>query len=201
MLQDCTPAHHDPVVINIPVPLFALDGSGEHLPAHIQAVDAGTIQLRTRSPLSCGRLLVTRYEGCRIELEVVACQEEAGNYLIDCKVRSSQKGTIRDDWRMVVNWAAQVEVPGSPDRHEAQVRDISLFGLGIELAWKPELNSLVLVHMENGTSLGRVKHYRKLACDLYLVGLYLEEFCPEEERSSQNLSCLLRPTVHTVVGT
>src|SRR4051794_10844054 len=134
MSQSCTPTRRDPVPLNVPVPLFALDASDEHLPAHIQTVSSETIQFRIKSRLSCGRRLVMQYEGCRTELEVMACQEEeAGTYHLDCRVTSSQEGVVRDDWRMAVNWPAQVEIPGSKGKFKARVRDISVFGLGIQL--------------------------------------------------------------------
>jgi hypothetical protein len=152
-----------------------------------------------------------QYEECRMELEVMNCrQEEPGTYLIDCKVKSSQKGAVRDDWRMEVNWPAQVEIPGSKGRQKGRVRDISLFGLGIQLAFEPELNSLLVVYMKSGTGLGRVKHCRSTGHNRYWVGLYLEEFrkkeqsspnsCKEEERTSQSLGRLLRQTLHSITG-
>jgi hypothetical protein len=201
----------DSVALNVPVPLFALDGSHEHLPAQIQTANAEAVQFRTRSPLNPGRRLVMQHEGCRTELEVVTCQEhEAGTYLIDCQVRSSQKGAIRDDWRMEVNWPAQVEIPSSKDRHKARVRDISLFGLGVQLAFKPELDSLLVVHMRSGTGLGRVKHCRSTGRNRYWAGLYLEEFRSQqqdsegsgkkEEKVLQSLRRLWRQVCYSITG-
>ena len=210
MLQSCSPTRRDSLALNVPVPLFALDGSHEHLPAQIQMISNEAVQFRTRSPLSSGRRLVMQYEGCRTELEVTICREkEAGAYLIDCKVSSSQKGAIRDEWRMEVNWPAQVEIPGSKGRQKARVRDISLFGLGIQLAFKAELNSLLLVHMRSGTGLGRVKHCRNIGHNCYWAGLYLEEFrsneqspqnSGKEEGASRSLNRLLRFILHSITS-
>ena len=211
MLQSCSPTRRDSVLLNVPIPLFALDANDEHLPAHIQTVKGETIQFRIKSHLSSGRRLVMQYEGYRTELEVMTCQEEeAGTYYIDCKVKSSRQGAVRDDWRMAVNWPAQVEVPGSKSTHKARVRDISVFGLGIELAFQPELESLLIVRMRSGVGLGRVKHCRNTAYNRYWAGLYLEEFHSkeqdsqdsgnEEERASQSLGRLLRRIVHSITG-
>ena len=211
MLQNCSPTRHGSAFLNMPVPLFALDASDEHLPAHIQMVSREAIQFRIKSCLSSGRRLVMQYAGCRTELEVETCQqEEAGTYLIDCKVRSSHEGAVRDEWRMAVNWPAQVEVPGSKDRHKARVRDISVFGLGLQLAFQPELNSLLIVYTKSGVGLGRVKHCRHVAQNHYWAGLYLEEFRSEEqasqdseyegEKSPQSISRLLSRMVHSITG-
>jgi hypothetical protein len=168
------------------------------------------IQFRIKSPLSSGRQLVMQYEGRRTELEVISCRKEAGMYHMDCKVKSSQAGAVRADWRMAVNWPAKVEVPPSKSAHKARVRDISVFGLGIQLDFKPELNSLLLVHMQSGVGLGRVKHCRCIAQNSYFVGLYLEEFCSKEQKVRQSdseeqtlrsLRCLLRQVVHSFTGT
>jgi len=212
MLQSCNSTRRESVPLNVPIPLFALDANDEHLPAHIQMVGSKTIQFRIKSHLCSGRRLVMQYEGCRTELEVATCQEgEDGAYYISCKVTSSQKGTVRDDWRMAVNWPAQVEVPGSKGMHKARVRDISVFGLGIQLAFKPELDSLLIVHMRSGMGLGRVKHYRNIAQNRYLVGLYLEEFHANQQNSqksgnaegkaSQSLIRLLRQLMNSITGT
>jgi hypothetical protein len=111
---------------------------------------------------------------------------------------------------MAVNWPALAEIPGVGRKHKARVRDISLFGLGIELAFQPELNSLLLVHIKSGTGLGRVKHCRNTGHNRYWVGLYLEEFQSEEqnsqhagyqrEGSSQSLGRLLRQLMHSITG-
>ena len=212
MLQSCSLTRRDSVPLNMPVPLFALDADDEHLPAHIQTVSGAIIQFRIKTHLSSGRRLVMQYEGCRTELEVMTCQEEeAGTYYADCKVTSSSEGAVRDDWRMAVNWPARVEVPGSKGTHKGRVRDISVFGLGIQLAFKPELDSLLIVHMKSGVGLSRVKHCRNAAHNRYLVGLYLEEFRSEEQNSQnsgsmeekvlQSLSRLLRRTVRSLAGT
>ena len=211
MLQACSPVCRDSVPLNIPVPLFALDATDEHLPAYIQAISSEAIQFRIKSRLSSGRRLVMQYEGQRVELEVKTCQKgEAETYYVDCKVTSSQAGATRDDWRMAVNWPAQVEASHSKDIHKARVRDISAFGLGIQLAFKPELDSLLIVYIKSGVGFGRVKHCRRIAHNCYQAGLYLEEFRSKEQNSkesgssehhaSQSLGRLLRQVVHSVAG-
>jgi hypothetical protein len=206
MLQIYGPACQDSSPLNIPVPLFALDASDEHLPAHIQTIGSGTVQFRIKSPLGSGRQLVMQYEGRRTELEVISCREEAGTYYIDCQIKSSKEGAVRSDWRMAVNWPAKVEVPPSKRTRRARVRDISVFGLGIQLDFKPELNSLLFVHMRSGVGLGRVKHYRCIAQNCYFAGLYLEEFRSKEQnvqqsgsedQASRSLGCLLRQVVQS----
>ena len=212
MLQSCDPVCRDSTPLNIPVPLFALDTSDEHLPAYIQTVSSEAIQFRIKSHLSSGRRLVVQYEGRRIELEVKTCQKgEAGTYYVDCQVTSSQEGATRDDWRMAVNWPAQVEVPPCKGIHKARVRDISAFGLGIQLAFKPELDSLLIVHIRSGVGFGRVRHCRRIAHNCYQAGLYLEEFRSKEQNykesgsgehhAPQSLGRLLRQVVHSVTGT
>ena len=210
MLQIYGPACQDSSPLNIPVPLFALDASDEHLPAHIQTIGSDMVQFRIKSPLSSGRQLVMQYEGRRTELEVISCHEKAGTYYIDCEVKSSKAGIVRSDWRMAVNWPAKVGVPPSEHTRKARVRDISVFGLGIQLDFKPELNSLLLVHMRSGVGLGRVKHCRCIAQNCYFAGLYLEEFRSKEQKvqqsgsedkTSRSLGCLLRKVVHSFIGT
>jgi hypothetical protein len=150
-----------------------------------------------------------QYEGRRTELEVISCREEAGTYYIDCQVNSSKEGAVRSDWRMAVSWPAKVEAPPSKNVRKARVRDISLFGLGIQLDFKPELNSLLLVHMRSGVGLGRVKHCRCIAQNCYFVGLYLEEFRSKgqnvqqsgsEDQASRSLGRLLRQVGHSFIG-
>ena len=187
MLQTYSPVRHDSVPLNIPVPLFALDARDEHLPAHIQTVGSKTMQLRVKSPLSPGRRLVMEYEKRRTELEVMTCQkEEAGTYYVDCNVTLSQEGTVRADWRMAVNWPARVEVPPFKSTYKARVRDISVFGLGIQLAFKSEVNSLLIVYMKSGIGFGRVKHCRRIERNLYQAGLYLEEFRSIEQNRKES---------------
>jgi len=151
------------------------------------------------------------HEGCRKELQIITCQQgEKGEYHLDCKVESSQDGLVRDDWRMAVRWPAQVEISGSKKTYKAQVRDISVFGLGLRLPFQPELDSLLIVRMKSGVGFGRVRHCRQVARDAYIAGLYLEEFHPKEQtaqgfayweiRIAQSLGRLLRKVAHCFSG-
>lgn len=211
MPQTSRPAGGNSPDSDIPVPLFALDASDEHVPAHIHSISSEAVQLRTRAHVSPGRRFVMHYEGCRKELKVTTCRQgEKGNYYLDCKVEISQDGAVRDDWRMAVKWPAQVEISGSKNTYKAQVRDISAFGLGIRLPFQPELDSLLIVRMKSGVGFGRVRHCRQAARGTYIAGLYLEKFHSKEQNvkelvhreadSSQGLSHLLHKIAHCLSG-
>ncbi|MBV9675435.1 MAG: PilZ domain-containing protein [Acidobacteriaceae bacterium] len=211
MLQTPHPASGNSPNRDTCVPLFALDASDEHVPARIHSISSEAVQLRTRLHVNPGRRFVMHYEGCRKELEVITCQQgEEGDYHLNCKVETSQDGTVRDDWRMAVKWPAQVEISGSKNTYKAQVRDISVFGLGIQLPFQPELDSLLIVRMKSGVGFGRVRHCRQAARGTYIAGLYLEEFRPKEQNAkefacqeagiSQGLGRLLHKVAHCLSG-
>ncbi len=211
MSKVSSPAHCRSASLSISVALFALDKSDEHFTGSVEAFSEQNIQLRVKSALGSGRRLVMNYEGRRTELEVVSCRKgETGVYCLDCKITSLGEGAIRNDWRMPVDWPAEVEIPPGKDRHKAQVRDVSVFGLGIELRFQPALDSLLTITMKNGIGFGRVKHYRSIARNRYFVGVYLEEFISNEQRFthngspegsfSRNLGRLLLKAAQSVTG-
>jgi len=86
-----------------------------------------------------------------------------------------------------------------------------VFGLGIQLAFQPVLDSLLIVYIRSGVGFGRVKHSRPADHGTYFVGLYLEEFRPREQNSkefddmqegfSQSLRRLLLKVVRAITGT
>lgn len=211
MPQTRRPASGNSPDSGIPVPLFALDANDEHVPAYIHSISSEAVQLRTRVRVSPGRQFVMHYEECRKELTVTTCRQgEKGDYYLDCKIETSQNGVVRDDWRMAVKWPAQVEISGTKNAYKAQVRDISAFGLGIQLPFQPELDSLLIVRMKSGVGFGRVRHCRQAARRTYIVGLYLEEFHSKEQNvkkfahraadSSQGLGHLLHKIAHCLSG-
>lgn len=210
-MLETSPAHCRSTPLSVPVPLFALDRLDEHLTASLQMFSEQLVRLRVKAHLDSGRRLVMNYKGRRTELEVISCQEEeAGSYSLACKVSSLCEGAVRSDWRMPVNWPAQVEVSPGKNRYKARVRDVSVFGLGIELPFQPELGSLLTVSMKGGIGFGRVKHCRKIARKVYFVGLYLEEFISSgqcsilssspEEQFSRGLRSLLSKVMQSITG-
>jgi hypothetical protein len=211
-MPQINPAHCRLTPLRIPVPLFALDRLDEHFTASLQAFNEQCVQLHIKVHLDSGRRLVMNHESRRTELEVIACQEEeAGIYCLECRVVSLCEGAVRNDWRMPVNWPAQVEVSPGRNRYKARVRDVSVFGLGIELPFQPELGSLLTISMKDGVGFGRVKHCRKTARKVYFVGLYLEEFISNEqhsihgdspeERLSRSLRRLLSKVAQSITST
>lgn len=114
---------------------------------------------------------------------------------------------MRNDWRIPVDWPAWVKVPPAKQQHKARIKDMSIFGLGIEMEFELESGSLVIVSMQTGTGFGKVKHCRKVADKKYFVGLYLDEFIPDEQssREGQPVSLpgrflhLVSKVVHSVV--
>jgi hypothetical protein len=182
MLNVSNPAYRQKMIPNTTVSLFALDHSDEHFTGTIQSADNQTIQLETRSLLQPGRRLVMNHQGCRTELYIISCREkEVGVYRLDCGISSFRKGAVRSDWRMPVDWPAHVRIPPAKNKYKARIRDMSVFGLGLEIEFEPEPDSLIIVSMRSGTGFGRVKHCRKIADAKYFVGLYLDEFIPEEQ--------------------
>jgi hypothetical protein len=161
----------------IPVQLFAMDGARETFSARIRRVNSGFFQLRITMAVGVGRKLVMHYDSCRVELEVLYCQNPGiGPYYVGAKVLNQDGGAVRKEVRLPVDILAKVTVPGQLDRNDARIIDMSSSGLGLVVPRSVDTGSVIAVDTGLGIAFGEVRHCAKTPQGDYRIGISLEEF-------------------------
>jgi len=166
----------------LPVQLFATDGSREIISANIRRVNNGFFQLRTTAALDIGRRFSLEYDACRTELEVIYCQRPAlGSCYVGARVLSDGVSSARKEMRLPVDIRAVVTVPGVFEQARAVVKGISASGLRVMLSGPVEVGSMIALDIGNGLVFGEIKMCRELPDGRHQTDVSLDEFLERPE--------------------
>ena len=175
------------------IALYAADRADDHFPARILHREAGSYLFHLNSSVAIGRKLVMRDGPFRFELEVVSSQlDEQGGFCVDCRVVGCRKGTVRQEWRVPVDLTGKVTLLLTRRTLTAKVKNMSPFGMGIELPIAVAKETALTIRTPDGFGYGEVRYCRRMGNGSYFVGLYLREYMQHQDSSIREFVHALR---------